>query len=181
MKRGIILLAGIWIFSLAGMGQTAPAGSTEELNNKVNRLEAEVAELKQMVKQLQSQQGASVEQSANTAVAPAIDALASASPEAAHPDNVSANLVTADDRRNLDFLRGTTVNLGLDTYYEYNFNIPVGRVNLLRAYDVLSNEFSLNQASVVFEHAPIWLPEGAGVGALTCSSVRPRTRYRGIL
>jgi hypothetical protein len=30
----------------------------------------------------------------------------------------------------------------------------VGRVNLLRAYDVLSNEFSLNQASVVMEHAP---------------------------
>jgi hypothetical protein len=27
-------------------------------------------------------------------------------------------------------------------------------VNLLRAYDVLSNTFSLNQASVIFEHAP---------------------------
>lgn len=42
----------------------------------------------------------------------------------------------------------------LDGYYEYNFNHPVGRVNLLRAYDVLSNLFSLNQASVIFEHAP---------------------------
>ena len=30
----------------------------------------------------------------------------------------------------------------------------MGRVNLLRAYDVLSNEFSLNQADVVVEHAP---------------------------
>jgi hypothetical protein len=60
----------------------------------------------------------------------------------------------SDDRKTLDFLRSTTLNLGLDTYYGYNFNNPVGRVNLLRAYDVLSNEFSLNQASVVLEHAP---------------------------
>jgi len=68
----------------------------------------------------------------------------------------SAALIPADaeDRKNLDFLRSTTLNLGLDTYYGYNFNNPVGRVNLLRAYDVLSNEFSLSQASVVLEHAP---------------------------
>ncbi|MGO8795157.1 MAG: porin [Candidatus Sulfotelmatobacter sp.] len=62
--------------------------------------------------------------------------------------------LSAEDRSTLNFLRGTTVNLGLDTYYEYNFDNPVGRVNLLRAYDVLSNEFSLNQASLILEHAP---------------------------
>ncbi len=28
------------------------------------------------------------------------------------------------------------------SYYEYNFNAPVGRVNLLRAYDVLSNNIT---------------------------------------
>jgi hypothetical protein len=49
---------------------------------------------------------------------------------------------------------GTTVNLFLDTYYEYNFNQPIGRVNLLRAYDALSNGFSINQTGVMFEHAP---------------------------
>jgi Putative beta-barrel porin-2, OmpL-like. bbp2 len=58
------------------------------------------------------------------------------------------------DRKILDFLRSTTLNVGIDTYYGYNFNNPIGRVNLLRAYDVLSNEFSLNQASVIFERAP---------------------------
>jgi hypothetical protein len=52
-----------------------------------------------------------------------------------------------------DTLRDTTVNVSLDTYYDYNFNSPVGRVNALRAYDVLSNNFSLNQASLVVEHA----------------------------
>jgi hypothetical protein len=51
-------------------------------------------------------------------------------------------------------LAGTTLNLGLDGYYVYNFNNPIGRVNLLRAYDVSSNAFSLNQASVVLENAP---------------------------
>ena len=42
----------------------------------------------------------------------------------------------------------------VDGYYAYNFNDPVGRVNLLRAYDVSSNAFSLNQADVIVEHAP---------------------------
>ena len=51
-------------------------------------------------------------------------------------------------------LRDTTFNLLLDTYYEYNFNAPIGRVNLLRAYDVSSNSVSLNQAAVVLENAP---------------------------
>jgi hypothetical protein len=62
--------------------------------------------------------------------------------------------LTPQDRQSLDFLRDTTINIGLDGYYEYNFNAPVGRVNLLRAYDVLSNSFSLNQASVIFDHPP---------------------------
>ena len=58
------------------------------------------------------------------------------------------------DRSVLDFFRGTTTNLTFDGYYGYNFNRPVGRINLLRAYDVSSNSFSLNQAAVVIEHAP---------------------------
>jgi hypothetical protein len=53
-----------------------------------------------------------------------------------------------------DLLRGTTISLLLDTYYGYNFNYPIGRVNLLRAYDVSSNAFSLNQAGVIIENAP---------------------------
>lgn len=60
----------------------------------------------------------------------------------------------AADRSALDFLRGTTINLGLDGYYTYNFNHPLGRVNLLHAYDVSSNSFSLSQATLIFEHAP---------------------------
>ena len=62
--------------------------------------------------------------------------------------------ITKNDRSLLDFISGTTFNLTLDGYYGYNFNKPVGAVNLLRAYDVLSNSFSLNQATMVIERAP---------------------------
>jgi len=53
-----------------------------------------------------------------------------------------------------NFLRGTSINTLVDTYYGYNFNHPIGRVNRLRAYDVLSNAFSLNQADIIVENAP---------------------------
>jgi hypothetical protein len=49
---------------------------------------------------------------------------------------------------------GATLNYYLDGYYEYNFNSPIGRVNDLRAYDVLSNTFSLNQADFIFDWEP---------------------------
>lgn len=65
-----------------------------------------------------------------------------------------AGATTEAGRGAMDFLHGTTLDLTLDSYYEYNFNYPVGRVNLLRAYDVLSNEFSLNQADVIIDHPP---------------------------
>ena len=50
------------------------------------------------------------------------------------------------DRETLDFLR--------DGYYGYNFIRPAGGINLLRAYEVQSNSFSLNQAALIIERAP---------------------------
>ena len=49
---------------------------------------------------------------------------------------------------------GATLNYMLDGYYEYNFNRPPGRANDLRAYDVLGNVFSINQADVIFALDP---------------------------
>ena len=51
-------------------------------------------------------------------------------------------------------LPGTTLNFYLDGYYGWNFNRPVGGVNLLRANDVLSNNFSLNQVGLILERQP---------------------------
>lgn len=49
---------------------------------------------------------------------------------------------------------GATLNFLFDGYYEYNFNSPPGRANDLRAYDVLSNVISINQADVVLALDP---------------------------
>jgi hypothetical protein len=73
---------------------------------------------------------------------------------AATARNTGAPQISKEERSLLDFVRGTTFNLTLDGYYGYNFNKPVGGINLLRANDVLSNSFSLNQATMVIERAP---------------------------
>ncbi|WP_263365060.1 porin [Edaphobacter bradus] len=49
---------------------------------------------------------------------------------------------------------GATLNYLFDGYYGYDFNHPLGRVQYLRAYDVLSNAFSVNQADVVLALDP---------------------------
>jgi hypothetical protein len=49
---------------------------------------------------------------------------------------------------------GATLGYLVDGYYDYDFDHPIGRVQYLRAYDVLSNAFSLNQADVVFSLDP---------------------------
>jgi hypothetical protein len=78
---------------------------------------------------------------APVAGAPATGAPASGAPASGAPAQV-------------DPLHGVTINAMLDGYYEYNLNAPIGRVNYLRAYDVSSNSFSLNQADLILERAP---------------------------
>lgn len=70
------------------------------------------------------------------------------------PKNKPAVQISEEDRGVLDFYRDTTINFAIDGYYTFNGNRPYNRTNLLRAYDVSSNSFSLNQASVVIENAP---------------------------
>ena len=59
---------------------------------------------------------------------------------------------------------GATLNYLFDGYYEFNFNQPPGRVNYLRAYDVLSNVISINQADVMLDWQPN-VSEGRRYGA----------------
>lgn len=122
----------------------------QDLRQRVQTLETEVAEMKAIVKQLQP---------AST-LQPGAAAKVQPDPQ---PAPASATLTT-QQRSTLDFLSGTTFNVALDGYYAYNFNAPIGRVNYLRAYDVLSNNFSLNQADFVVERAPD-LDEGRRWGA----------------
>jgi hypothetical protein len=112
----------------------------------------EVAELKRLLKENASAALASKKDGTAASALNEGDAISSVTN--ANQANAVSSSLSPDDRKTLDFLHASTIDVGLDSYYAYNFNHPVGRVNLLRAYDVLSNNFSLNQASVIFEHAP---------------------------
>lgn len=127
--------------TMTAMQASSTADQLETMQKRIDRLESEVAELKAILAQLQSP----TLKTASMVQEVAADEAQSVQGQVALP---------SEDKKTLDFLHGTTINLGLDMYYDYNFNQPVGRVNLLRAYDVLSNEFSLNQASVIFDHPP---------------------------
>jgi hypothetical protein len=126
----------------------------------VQSLLTRVTELEKELKQQQPDATPSTERnSADSNATPAdTRATVGASPITAPAQSAtveaSTNQVVAADRGILDYLHGATLNFALDEYYGYNFNRPVGRVNALRAYDVLSNNISLNQADVVFERAP---------------------------
>ena len=136
------------LLSQRALGQNAvpdPTQTTEGLQQRVGELEDEVAELKRMVKELQTNSQTAAGSPSNAPTTPNADP---------NPANAEVLTLTPQEKASLTFLRDTTINIGLDGYYEYNFNAPVGRVNLLRAYDVLSNSFSLNQASVIFDHPP---------------------------
>jgi hypothetical protein len=52
----------------------------------------------------------------------------------------------------------------LEGYYQYNWNRPYDRVNLLRAYDTRANVFSIQQAAIVVESTPK-VDEGRRFGA----------------
>jgi hypothetical protein len=151
--------AKVWVLVLIlGAGTTAlqaqssSGDSQQAMQERISRLEAEVAELKAMVKQFQPQ---SLPVASPTQPGDGASEDVAARQEGESPEEKQQVPVLEDeDFKTLHFLRDTSINLGLDGYYAYNFNHPVGRVNLLRAYDVLSNEFSLSQASVIFDHPP---------------------------
>src|ERR1035438_360501 len=117
--------------------------ATQRLQERVTQLESEVSELSALVKQLQP-----------SSPVPAADRQSAVVTESVQGQAPAQAVTTAEDAKTLNFFHGTTINVGLDTYYAYNFNHPIGRVNLLRAYDVLSNNFNLSQASVILDHPP---------------------------
>jgi hypothetical protein len=148
--------------------QSAPAGAPS-VDERIDHLTQEVEELKSLVYQLQSQLAAQPARTTGPAGAPA-PAVASAAPAAPSPNTANAaaaasgngaaagaapaNAAAASGGVAGDLLHGATINAMLDGYYEYNTDNPIGRVNYLRAYDVSSNSFSLNQADLILESAP---------------------------
>src|ERR1700730_9371763 len=146
--------------SLNAQERTEPSRESElngpdmhaDLQRRIEKLEMEVADLKRLLKENAS--AAVVSRKDGGAASASSEADVISSRKNVNQTNAVSSSLSPERRKTLDFLRDSTIDVGLDTYYAYNFNHPVGRVNLLRAYDVLSNNFSLNQASVIFEHAP---------------------------
>ena len=125
---------------------TPEAAAAKSADQRISDLSREVEELKDLVHQLQDQ----VAKVAPAAQPAATTQAAATQPPAAEGTETSG---AAAPKVAADVLRGMTINAMLDTYYDYNFNSPVGRVNSLRAYDVSSNSFSLNQADLLVESA----------------------------
>lgn len=143
--HGILFLAICIVATNALAQDTSATSPPADSSAEIQQLKSMVQQLQARVAQLEKQQGA-----ASDGSDPSSPTSAAADPPAQQPAQTQA--LTPQDRGILDFLSDSTINVGVDTYYAYNFSAPIGRVNLLRAYDVLSNEFSLNQASLIFDH-----------------------------
>lgn len=130
--------------------------ATAALSAQSSAPDARAEEIRLLREQLKviSQRLDALEQKSASTPATATTTPAAAPASAARTAAAPPPTLTAEDTPTLTFFRGTTLNLALDGYYGYNFNAPIGRVNLLRAYDVSSNSFSLNQATLMLEHLP---------------------------
>jgi Putative beta-barrel porin-2, OmpL-like. bbp2 len=134
-----------WVIMVLVIAATRLSAQTADSSDEIQQLKALVLQLQTRVSQLETQ--ASKKDARQPANVPS-NALVEQS------TNANSTALTEEDRKTLDFLHGTTLNFTFDGYYAYNFNRPVGRVNLLRAYDVSSNSFSINQVAVILEQAP---------------------------
>jgi 3'-phosphoadenosine 5'-phosphosulfate (PAPS) 3'-phosphatase len=85
--------------------------ATQKLQERVTQLESEVSELSALVKQLQP-----------SSPVPAADRQSAVVHESVQSQAPAQPVTTAEDEKTLDFFHGTTINVGLDTYYAYNFN-----------------------------------------------------------
>ena len=166
LRRGAICLALALALAAAAVAQTPVAGQAAKDGKDNEALLEELRQMRQLIERLEARVTQLETEKSVAVMKPALATGETGSPvvgKNAASREIStqsqaarsqATTLSADDRGALDFWRDTTVNVTVDGYYGYNFNRPLGGINLLRAYDVLSNSFSLNQGGVIFERAP---------------------------
>jgi len=153
--KSIQISFAVFLFVIAvcpnAQAQSPTDSSTERLLlERIEKLEQGLAAAAEREQQLRERLDKLEQKPAAIAATNNSESAVSSVPIKAEPPET----ITPEDRSLLDSLRDTTINLTIDGYYGYNFNRPVGGINLLRAYDVSSNSFSLNQATLVIENAP---------------------------
>jgi hypothetical protein len=144
---GCSKIAAVLVVAALIPGPRAGAQVSSNRDPEVQQLRELVLKLQSRVDQLEAERHPN---SAGQQVAPGKQPES----EKTIPDSVAPTVLITEDRGALDFFKSTTLNFGLDGYYGYNFNQPIGQVNILRAYDVSSNSFSLNQANFIVERTP---------------------------
>jgi hypothetical protein len=136
------------IVSFGGlMHAQTPANAQAPLTDRERALMDRIEALEKRVAALEGKPPTAAE-APRTAVLGATATGAAAAPAAADSQSGAAA------KQDILGLSGTTLNFYFDGYYGWNFNRPVGRVNLLRANDVLANNFTLNQVGLILERAP---------------------------
>ena len=141
----------IFVFASALVWGQAPAAPPDpDVARELAEMRAVIQQLQQRVGELEARLGPAA---ASGPARPAVVQAEAAQAAVPFQDQSSQDQSASSAPATSNLLHGTSVSGLVDMYYDYNFNDPIGRVNRLRAYDVLSNAFSLNQADVIFENA----------------------------
>ncbi|MGB7137135.1 MAG: outer membrane beta-barrel protein, partial [Acidobacteriaceae bacterium] len=160
------LLAVLFFTAPAALSQAQPAGDdAQQLRQMVLDLERRVSALEQENRALQPHSPSADDGGGPRSAAALVAATDELRTPGAQADSGSSSAMamqavsTSPAPAPPSPLPGTlpggaTLNATFDGYYEYNFNSPAGRANDLRAYDVLSNTFSINQADFIFDLDP---------------------------
>ena len=139
----------------SGSAAAASAGnSSDEVSQKIEALQKQLqevqAELDQMKKQKESQPAQAATAPSVAPNAPAASPSAAAIAPAASPTapgSSAPSLATA-------LFDSTAISGSVDGYYGYDFNHPADRTASLRAFDNLTNQFSLNLAELIIKRTP---------------------------
>ena len=179
MRLNIRYLSAPFLFwflvSSNGVAQTAKLGEVEELRQMVRELSARVSVLEDAERRRQNasqtigardQHLSGMEASSSSTAEEEVSSsiVSSHNPESAAKTNVAsaqttASAIIAPQQEKAvsapwQLPGAATLNYYFDGYYDYDFNHPLGRVQYLRAYDVLSNSFSINQTGIVLALDP---------------------------
>lgn len=160
----IVLIAGVLFSPLANAQNNND--DVRDLRQQVAQLQLLVANLESRMATLENKNGPSLENAAYKSLRPgdaatlaeAASSLRSDSqePAASQSSSPAQAVASAPAASPLPAILpgGATINYYFDGYFENNFNNPTGRANDLRAYDVLSRTFSINQAAIVIARDP---------------------------